>query len=383
MRILQVMQFLTPTRGGSVTVPYDLIKALRKQGHEITLITTDFEYDPEYARALEGVEVLVFPCFANIGLFLYSPAMAGWLKRNLASFDVVHLHNFRTYQNIIVLRHARKKGIPLVVQAHGSAAIVEGKGTLKRAYDLLWGKKLIEHAKACVAVSDMEIPDYLELGADSTTIKVIPNGLWPDNLRPVAPRGEFRRAIGLGHDDKLILYVGRLNRRKGVDVLINVFALLRRDRKDAYLVIAGPDDGYEQKLKDIARTSGVESFIRFVGYIPDRASAYADADVLVYPSRHEIFGMVPFEAILCGTPVVVSNDCGCGQMIANASCGLAVPPGAEEALVSAIDKIIDDDHGAHEMVENGQRYIVENLDWNSIVQRVEEIYRDVIKEHRC
>lgn len=384
MRILQVMPFFTPTRGGSVTVPYDLIKALGERGHQITLVTTDFEFDEEYARSLEGVEVLAFPCVANLSLFLYSPAMAKWLKENLASFDIVHLHEFRTYQNTAVLRYSKKWNVPFVVQAHGSAAIIAGKGILKRAYDLVWGKRIIKRAGACLAVSELEVPDYLGLGADRANIKVIPNGLRPENFRLSAQRGSFRKDLGLGHDDVLILYLGRLNRRKGIDVLIAAFVELHRERKDTALVIAGPDDGYEQKLKEIAKSSGVEDSIHFLGYIPDKVRAYADADMLVYPSHHEIFGMVPFEAILCDAPVVVSNDCGCGQIVMDASCGLAIPPGDEEALKSAVNKIIEDSQGAREMVKRGQKYIVENLDGDSIARRVEEAYCEILnKRRRC
>ncbi|WP_236993922.1 glycosyltransferase family 4 protein [Methanomassiliicoccus luminyensis] len=378
------MPFFTPTRGGSVTVPYDLIKALGERGHQITLVTTDFEFDEEYARSLEGVEVLAFPCVANLSLFLYSPAMAKWLKENLASFDIVHLHEFRTYQNTAVLRYSKKWNVPFVVQAHGSAAIIAGKGILKRAYDLVWGKRIIKRAGACLAVSELEVPDYLGLGADRANIKVIPNGLRPENFRLSAQRGSFRKDLGLGHDDVLILFFGRLNRIKGVDVLIKAFARLWQVRKNAYLVIAGPDDGQEQELTDLARSSGCGGSIRFVGPIPSskRASAYADADVVAYPSRYEIFGMVPFEAIMCGTPVVVSSDCGCGQMIIKASCGLAVPLEDDEALASAIGDILDDSQMAKEMVTRGQKYIVENLRGDLVAKMVDGAYREALDKRR-
>jgi len=108
MKILQVIPFFTPARGGSVTVSYYLSKELSKSGHEVTIITTDFEFDEEYAKSIEGVNVISFKCIANHGLFLYSPSMKKWLRDNINNFDVVHLHNFRSYQNNVVYKYAKK-----------------------------------------------------------------------------------------------------------------------------------------------------------------------------------------------------------------------------------------------------------------------------------
>lgn len=134
MKILQVVPFFTPARGGSVVVVYYLSEELSKRGHEVTIITTDFEFDEEYAKAIEkkGVKVIVFKCVANIGLFLLSPGMKKWLIEEIKEFDIVHLHNLRSYQNVIIHRHAEKYGIPYVLQAHGSVSRIIEKQKLKK-----------------------------------------------------------------------------------------------------------------------------------------------------------------------------------------------------------------------------------------------------------
>ena len=96
MKILQVIPYFTPKRGGDVNVVFNVSKYLNKQGHEVTIITTDFEFDYEYSNLLTNVRVIPFKCFLNIGLFLYSPSMKSWLEKNIKNYDIVHLHNYRS-----------------------------------------------------------------------------------------------------------------------------------------------------------------------------------------------------------------------------------------------------------------------------------------------
>ena len=116
MKILQVIPFFSPKFGGSVTVPYELSRELVKRNHEVTIITTDFGFDSQYAKTIQdaGVNVIPFHCLANVGLFLYSPSMKIWLEKNLKGFDIIHLHNFRSYQNNVIRTFAVKYGIPIL-----------------------------------------------------------------------------------------------------------------------------------------------------------------------------------------------------------------------------------------------------------------------------
>src|SRR3972149_8108512 len=129
MKILQVVQFFSSNHGGSAIVPYEVSKQLQKKGHDVTVITTDFMMNNEFIDSLDGVEVIPFHCQMNIGGLLISSSINKYLKENIYKFDIIHMHNFRTYQNIIVHKYAKKYGIPYVLQAHGSVLrIIEKKG---------------------------------------------------------------------------------------------------------------------------------------------------------------------------------------------------------------------------------------------------------------
>lgn len=136
------------------------------------------------------------------------------------------------------------------------------------------------------------------------------------------------------------MFLGKLTPRKRVDLLVRAFAAM--NRPDASLILAGNDMGTAQQVREVAEALGVGDRTIFTGLVQgrERLELLADADVVVYPSEHEIFGLVPLEAILAGTPVVVANDSGCGEVIASTGGGLVVP-GEIGALTSAIEHLLD------------------------------------------
>ena len=151
MKILQVILFFSPKFGGSVTVPYQLSKELSKRDHDVTIITTDFGFDSEYAKSIEGygVRVIPFRTIVNFGPFIYTPSIKPWLRENIRKFDVIHMHDFRSYQNIVIHSFAMKYGIPYIVQAHGSVLPFFEKQNLKKLYDFVWGNKILKNASKC------------------------------------------------------------------------------------------------------------------------------------------------------------------------------------------------------------------------------------------
>ena len=381
MKVLQVVPFFTPARGGSVIVPYYLSKELSKRGYEVTIITTDFEFDEEYAKTVqkEGVKVMAFKCVANIGLFLISPSMKKWLKIEIKKFDVIHLHNFRSYQNVAIHHYAKKYGIPYVLQAHGSVLRIIEKQKLKKIYDIFWGYKILKDASRLIAVSNIEAEQYKQFGTGENKIDVISNGIDIESFKNLPECKQFKKKYHI-REKYLILFLGRVHKIKGIDFLIKSFSKLTKEINDAVLVIAGPDDGYEREAKVLAKNLGLHDKVKFTGSIDgkDKLSAYVDADILVYPSTFEIFGLVPFEAIMCGTPVIVTDDCGCGELIKEAKTGYLVHYGDVEGLKDKILEAFGHPEDCKRMVESGKKYIVKNLSWDNVAKQMTRVYGDVL-----
>lgn len=381
MKILQVIPYFTPKRGGDVNVCYNLSKELVKRGHEVTIITTDFEFDENYAKTIEGmgIKVLSFHCIANIKLFLISPYMKKWLKYNINYFDVIHLHDFRSYQNNIVHHYAEKYGIPYVLQAHGSVPrIIEKKG-LKYLFDIYFGYKILKYASKVIAVSNVEVDQYVKMGVPKEKIVIIPNGIDVDSFNDLPEKGTFRKQYRIS-EKYVILFLGRLHERKGIDFLIKSYSKLRNEQCNIVLVLAGTDNGYKSKAEMLITDLNLTNNVKFIGYIneADKLAAYVDADVLVYPAIFEIFGLVPFEAIICGTPVIVTDDCGCGELVREANCGYLVKYGDVNDLEEKMKWAIENPKEGGKLADVGRKYIKDNLAWNNVIRQVERVYESCI-----
>lgn len=377
MRILQVTPFYTPSRGGSVMAPHNLIRALRARGHEVTVLTTDFELDERFVASIDGVEVVPFPCRARASLLLYSPAMGRWLRENLPDYDLVHAHNYRTYQNILVRKECLRSKTPYVLQAHGSMPSGLGKGMIKGMFDRAWGRRIVRDASGLIAVSELEAQHYVGTGASPSKVSVIPNIVRRRDAS--SPPGAFRSRVGAG-DRKIVLFLGRINRLKGLPFLIESFSQVR-SRSEAVLVIAGPDEeGHREELRAQASQMGLDGDVLFVDDVDDVASAYQDAAVLVYPSSYEVFGLVPFEALLCGTPVIVTEDTGCGEIVRKQECGLTVPFGNTDALSKAMEQSLSDPIGMRAMAERGRRFVEDELNERRVADRFEEAYARCVRD---
>ncbi len=380
MKVLQVIQFFGPKHGGSFAVAYELTKHLAKCGHEVTIITTDFEFDDNFAKSLEAVEVIPFHCQLNLGGLLVSFSMNKYLNENSSKFDIIHMHNFRTYQNIIVHKSAKKYNVPYILQAHGSVSrIIEKKG-LKYIYDFFYGNRLLKDASNVVAVSDVEVDQYLQMNVPLEKVVVIPNGIDTDSFCRLPKKGSFRTKYNI-NETNIILFLGRLHEIKGIDFLINAYAELLKEKNDVILVLAGPDDGYLEKAKSLVERLTLGEHVKFIGFIngAEKLAAYVDADVLVYPSIFEIFGLVPFEAIMCGTPVIVTDDCGCGELIKESKSGYLVEYDDVNSLKEKMKIILENPQKGNEFISNGKKFIYDKLSWENIVINMEGNYENCIR----
>ena len=380
MKILQVIAYFTPRKGGDVNVCYNLSKQLAMRGHEVTIATSDHEFDKEYADSIEqvGVKVIPFHCIADICAFLVTPSIRKWMKFNINDFDLIHMHNFRSYQNNIVHYYAMQHKVPYILQAHGSVLRIVQRQFLKTLYDAVWGYRLLKNAIKVIAVTNNEVEQYIQMGVDQKKIVVISNGIDINKLNSKKNHGAFRKKIDI-NDERLVLFLGRIHQRKGVDYLIRSFGRVLENENNAILVVVGPDDGYKRELERIIEELGIGNRVKFVDYISNVSEAYTDADVLIYPAIYEIFGLVPFEAIICGTPVIVADDCGCGEIVKKADCGYLVRYGDVDGLKNKIIHVLNNPDEAKKKVLQGQRYIYENLTWDKIVTKVEEVYEDCIR----
>jgi len=381
MRILQVIPFFTPEMGGSAQVAYQIARHLGKRGHEVTVLASDYgsgnsRFEQDHFRAA------LLPCAVSRWGFYITPGLPEWLRTHVAGFDVVHMHTVRTFQNAVVRHFAVRHEIPYVLSAHGTLPVIVQRKLAKKAYDLLFGRALLASASRLIAVSPVEAEQYRQAGIEEERISVIYNGLDLEEFAHLPARGTFRsRFRELDGEMKVVLFLGRLHRRKGVNTLIEAFARLETEMDNSVLLIAGPDDGELAHLQALANRLRLHERVWFVGplYGEDRLAALVDADVLASPAVHEIFGLAPFEALMCGTPVIVADDCGSGELIREAQAGYLVSYRDVDGLAAALLRALQQREEARQMVIAGQAFVDHYLDWSTIATQLEVMYRGSVR----
>jgi glycosyltransferase involved in cell wall biosynthesis len=385
MNILQVVPYFPPAYafGGPVSVAYSISKELVKRGHNVTVYTTDAKNPSERLKVMpvmdvDGIEVHYMRnlCLSPIRLsnFFIPPEVAFVSKSELRKFDVIHLHEFTTFQNVMIAHNARKVGVPYVLQTHGSIQI-SGRRRRKLLFNILFGNKILRGASKVIALSSVEKLQYRSVGLPDHKIVIIPNGIDLSNFANLAPKGSFKSNFKIGSRKKIILYLGRIHKTKGIDLLIRAFAFLVNTFKDEnlLLVIAGPDDGNLATLKSLVNALGITELVLFTGFVEnkDKLNALSDAIIFVTPSFYG-FPVTFLEACAAGTPIITTQSTDFLDWI-NGNVGLVTSLRVDE-LAHAMHRIIEDSQLRETFSSNGKKMVESNFSIKKIVDKLEQVY---------
>ncbi len=378
MRILQVTNLFDPVHGGVATSVYQLSRHLVKRGHVVTVYTSDYKMSHDFIDAASGVDVRVFKSYLNLANFYVTPDLL-FTRKFVAEFDIIHLHNYRSFQNVVIGSYARKQDTPYVLQAHGSLPHIISKRGLKTIFDNLWGYRLLSRAERLIAVTGMEMQQYVRFNIHLPgKIELVPIGVDLSEFSSLPIRGEFREKYGIGLRERIILFVGRIHKIKGLSFLINAFAGIAGQFEDTWLVIVGPDDGYTDELRQIILRLGVSRRVILTGALYGRAKlqAYMDSDVVVLPSVYEIFGTVILEAWACGKPVIVTAQCGMASTVNNQAGFVVVAENKQ--LEEAIIHLFNDNELRDSFGRKGKQLVSETFNWEKISAQMENVYTNVL-----
>ncbi|MGH7320500.1 MAG: glycosyltransferase [Candidatus Rokuibacteriota bacterium] len=402
LRILHVTPYYEEAwaYGGIPRLSATMGRGLARRGHQVTVCTTDAcEQGVRLSRpngtrrslrpwpviqAADGVELRVFPNVSNAlayHLQFFVPlGLGAYLRQHVQGFDVAHVHGCHHLPGTTAARHLRQAGVPYVLAPNGTAPRIERRRLAKYLFDATLGRGLIPGASRILAVSEAERIQLASLGLSPASIRVIPNPVDVAEFADPPPPGRFRRRFGVTAP-RVVLYLGTLTPRKRVDVLIRAFASLRRS--DATLVIAGNDLGAGRALRRLVHRLGLEAVATFTGLLKgrDRLEALIDADLVVYPAQDEIFGLVPLEALLCGTPVIVSDDSGCGEVIGRAGGGSVVRRGDAAALAEAITRMLGGARTWRQAALDARERVRRLYGWDTVREQLEALYDELARRH--
>jgi glycosyltransferase involved in cell wall biosynthesis len=379
-----------PRRFGGVTgVSFALARKLAQRGHEVTIYTTDAG-NSEYSRlkvekvtSFDGLEVHYFRNVSNLLALkyrLFTPlGSLPKLRSEINRFDIVHFHDYWGLFSIFGSYFATSSGVPYVIQAHGSIPTAFGQQQTrsrkfaKYVLNTVINKRVLINASKAIALTQSEALAYENAGVEKGKIVLIPNGLDLTQFAKLPTRGQFRKRYGIETHEKIVLFLARINKIKGLALLLSAFCRLEKEIEGIKLVIAGPDDGYLAQLKEDITRLGITGKVLLTGPLYDKfkLEAYVDADVYVLPSSYDTFPLTLIEACACGAPVIVTNRCGVADAIRKV--GYVVDYDANQ-LQSAMRDVVTNAALRERMGRGSARLVRARYNLEKIIDDLEKLY---------
>lgn len=401
MRIAQISAHTSPlappggsTTGGMNVYVLELSRELARLGYEIDIFTRrDGDLAPveELAPNLRLVRIDAGPAApidkeAIVGYLPdFARNMRDFIARQGPSYDAIHSHYWQSGWVGTLL--AREMRVPQIVMFHtlgevkNRARISEQEPKRRIRHE----RTIARRATAIVTASAHErflLEQYY--GADPGRIYTIPCGIDTDRFRPL-DRAASRQKLGLPEDRPVVIWVGRLERLKGVDILLGALAQL--ETRDFTLLIVGGDDGasvLRAELEAQAAEAGITANVRFTGPIPhdDLPVYYSAADVCAVPSYYESFGLAAVEAMACGIPVVASRVGGLVSTVSDGVSGYLIPWRCPEPFAEKLEVLF----GNPELRANfgrAARESVKRFRWETVALEVAAVYDRALTDYRA
>ena len=358
---------------------HGLAKSLVNLGHEVHVFTTNVDgagvSDVPACRAtdLDGVKVWYFPVSWPRRI-MRAPEMVTSLRRVVHQFAVVHLHSVFLWPTWAAAQAARKACVPYVVSPRGmliKELIAKRSWLAKSAWIGLIESANLTHAAAVHLTSELEAREIQRFGWRLPRMVIIPNGI--DEPQPCA--GDIGADVeAIVSEQPLVLFLGRLSWKKGLDRLLRAFAHTRAGK----LAIVGTDDeGLTPQLARLAEGLRIADRVRILPRTvigPEKERLFAAAQLFVLSSYSENFGNTVLEAMRRGVPVVVTPEVGAAELVQGSGGGLVVA-GDAEPLGAAICRLTTDRSLAQSMGQAGQRHAVTHYTWARIAARMEDMYK--------
>lgn len=360
-----------------------MARAVAARGHTVEIFTTDF--------GLEGQVPIDSTPVADGGVTIrYYPAQwprkfkPSWslytaLARALPAADVVNLHALYLFHDWAAGRICRHANVPYIVLPHGALDpyIWRRHRGRKRVIEWAFQNRVLRHAAAIHYTTEDEMRLAVPYAQGAPGV-VVPLGIELDEFDPLPPPDRFHARHPETRGKRIVLFLGRLHEKKGLDILAAAFGRIAKTFPDVHLVLAGPEAGIAARLEDWLRDAGIADRTTRTGMIEgeDKRAALAAASLFALPSYSENFGIAVLEAMAAGLPVAISDQVNLWHDVEAAGAGL-VSPCDVGAFAALLERLLGDPAEARRMGEAGRRLARDSFSWPRIAARLESVYEDV------
>jgi glycosyltransferase involved in cell wall biosynthesis len=384
MRVVHVIPMYLPAvrYGGLVFAVHALCRALAARGHEVQVFTTNIN-GPEISCTpigtpvdLDGIKIRYFPCPLVRRLY-WAPALGRALHCEISKVDVVHLHSVFLWPTWTAARAARHAGVPYVLSPRGMLVkdlIARRSQLAKSTWIYFIERSNIEQASALHLTSQLEGTEIERFGWQLPRLAVIPNGVDEPSFQD-GKIGSDVKAIT--SQQPLVLFLGRLSWKKGLDRLLRAFALTPA----GILAVVGTDnENFAPQLLKLAADLQIADRVRILPRTvigSEKERLFAAARLFVLASYSENFGNTVLEAMRRGVPVVVTPEVGAAEIVRKSGAGLVVA-GDPEPLSSAIRLLTADLGLARSMGEAGRQHAAAHFTWDQVAMEMEDLYNSLV-----
>lgn len=381
MNVLHVVPSYLPAYryGGPIVSVHNLCRSQVELGQSVTVCTTsmdgpeDLDVNTDAPVIVDGVNVrycAVDSVPRGLSRRLYrSRSMADYLDTAVAAADIVHLHSVYLWPTWYAARQARKRGKPYVISPRGMLVadlIRQRNRWVKLAWLHTIEKTNLRNAAAIHFTSERERQDARQFVPEQLAQFIVPNG-----IQPQLPETTVIR------DSDHIIYLGRINWKKGLDRLLKAVAQCA----DVRLTVAGNDEeGYLAHLQQLVEQLGISNRVAFIGFVDDarKSELLQQASLLALCSDNENFGNVVLEAMAAACPVVVTEGVGAAELVIKHDAGLVVKP-ESDAIASAIKQLIGDETMRKTLGQHAREAAADCYNWQTIAESMINEYQAVLR----
>ncbi|MEV0639316.1 glycosyltransferase [Streptomyces sp. NPDC050619] len=370
MRIVHVVTLISDdgAYGGPTSVAAGQLEECAARGHEVALVSLWRGGSRAPAR-MGSVPLRTRPARSMLpGRFtgLMHPLLVRDMWRCMGGADVVHIHAGRDLVSLTALVVAALRRKRFVAQTHGMVQF--RRAVVVQFFDRMF-VPLLRRARGCLVLTEQERRAVAEVvGVDGPPLLTLPNGVRPE-------RGGEAQHWRRGRE---VLFLARLHPRKRPEAFVEMADLVHQKVPDARFTLHGADEGALPAVRRLIAARGLEGIVSYGGALEhaEAVRAYARAAVYVLPSVDEPFGMTVIEALSAGTPVVCTDTCGIADELARRRAAM-VTDGSPRAMADAVCDLLTDEEKRAALVEAGHGAVEEAFSISAVVDRLEEIYRNL------
>ncbi len=330
----------------------------------------------------EGAGHFGIVALAALETWAFAPAILWRVYKYVRAADVVSLHSIYSFPVFVGYLLARFHRKPYGVWPHGVFAPFQRTVSPRKKwlYDRLIGRRILNKASVVFFSARGEREEAVSLGLKCPSV-IVPHGIDVAEYASLPPKGRFRTRCFPGHEGEVVVFLARLNAKKGLDLLIRAMAFVMAQRPQVRLAIVGPPDpaGFLRQVQAWLCESGIESRTTLAGPVTGEAKleVMADADVFALPSHAENFGFSVFEAMASGVPVVVTDSLNYAEEIVSSGAGIAVKRDPEN-LATAILHLLENPDLRRRMGASG-RQLARQFDWQATGISVERTFESILQ----